>query len=120
MHESVVPKLEIIAEIEKTSLSYTSVYNGYFLDYYGIPRIKTYQRNVSIVIDVANGVAGIPAEGKTPVAFTYTLDVAKFAVALLTLESWPKESWVIGDRIAWSEFLSLAEAARGTCPMNLD
>jgi nucleoside-diphosphate-sugar epimerase len=66
-----------------------------------------------IVIDVANNAAAIPGSGNVPVAFTHTTDVASFTAKLLNLEKWPRESYVVGEKLTWNEFLSLVERVKG-------
>lgn len=108
-----MPKLKIIEELEQTSLEYMAVYNGYFLDYYGLPHVKSYLANIPIIVDVANGTAAIPGSGEIPVAFTYTFDVAKIVAASLKLPKWPKTAYIIGDKVTGNQLLKLAEEARG-------
>lgn len=96
-----------------TSLEHTVIYNGYFLDYYGNGTVPSHLQIVPAVIDMTNNAAAIPGSGNTPVAFTHTLDIAKFVVALLGVESWPKESFIIGDKVTWNQFVELAESVKG-------
>ena len=107
-------KCDLIKELKRTSsLEYTVVYNGYFLDYFGNDRIKSYLKRIPVVIDIPHHTAAIPGSGNTPVAFTHTSDIAQFVVASLDLPEWPEESWIIGDKVTWNEALRLAEAAKG-------
>ncbi|KAJ3540732.1 hypothetical protein NM208_g4931 [Fusarium decemcellulare] len=87
-------KLAAMAELERTSLERTIVCNGFFLDYWGMPKVKSYL--------------------STPVVLTYSVDVAKYTAALLTLEKWEQESYAIGTKLSLNEFLRLAEEVRGT------
>lgn len=90
------------------------MYNGYFLDYYGAPKVKTYMPPMALFIDLQSKFAAIPASGDVPVVFTHTFDVAKFTAALLTKDKWEKESYVIGDRVTLNEFVRIAESVSGT------
>jgi len=65
------------------------------------------------VLDTVNNVAGIPATGNTPVAFTHTSDVAKYVAASVDQPKWNEATTVIGDKVTWNEFLRLAEEAKG-------
>lgn len=103
-----------MAELEKTSLEWTIICNGAFLDYYGMPKVKSYLTPTAIVVDMAAAKAAIPGSGNTPVVFTYSGDVAKYTAAALTLPKWEKESYIIGDKLIWNEFVKLAEEVRGT------
>ncbi|KAH6981638.1 hypothetical protein BKA56DRAFT_549473 [Ilyonectria sp. MPI-CAGE-AT-0026] len=102
-------------ELEKTkSLEWTTILNGFFLDYFGMPKVKSYLQPTTLVLDVAHNTAGIPGSGNVPVVFTHSFDVAKYTGRLLGLEKWEKESYVIGDKLTWNEFRKLAEEAKGT------
>lgn len=106
-------KLDAIDALEKTSLEYTSYYVGYFLDYWGYPRVKTYQLPFVIAVDMEHSKAAIPGKGDTLVTFTHTFDVAKYVTASLDLPKWDKESYVIGESVTWNEFVRIAEEAKG-------
>ncbi|KAL6401271.1 hypothetical protein AUP68_15138 [Ilyonectria robusta] len=62
---------------------------------------------------MANNTAAILGSGDVPVVFTHTADVAKFVAASLALSQWEPDTYVIGDKLTWHEFLPLAEAAKG-------
>ncbi|KAH6880819.1 hypothetical protein B0T10DRAFT_531810 [Thelonectria olida] len=106
-------KLEAVEALEKTSLEFTLFYVGYFLDFWGYPRVKSYQRQNTIAVDIENNTAAIPGSGDTPVTFTHTFDIAEFVAASLDLPSWERDSYVIGDSVTWNEFLSIAEEVKG-------
>ncbi|EKG12323.1 hypothetical protein MPH_10440 [Macrophomina phaseolina MS6] len=107
-------RLDAVEELKKTDLEWTRFQNGYFMDYWGMPYIKSYQQPFIPFVDVANKMAAIPGDGNTPVVFTYSYDVAKFVVAALDLPKWDDEFYIIGDKVTWNEFLKLAENARGS------
>ncbi|CAN9080104.1 unnamed protein product [Alternaria alternata] len=88
--------LDILAS---TSLEYTAVSNGIFMDYYGFPKVKSYLGNLPRVIDMAGNAAAIPGSGDVPVVFSYSFD---------------KELVIIGDKMTWNEFLVVAEETKGT------
>lgn len=100
--------------LEDTSLEYTSVVNGLFLDYYVVPHVKSYLPPLALAIDIANKTAAIPGSGDVPVVFTYSFDVGNFVAALLAQSSWQKESYIIGDKVTLNELLAIAEEARGS------
>lgn len=100
--------------MESTSLEWTAVLNGYFLDYYGAPKVKTYMPPMSLVVDLSSNFAAIPGSGDVPVVFTHTFDVGKFVAALLTKKEWEKESYIIGDKLTLKEFVHIAEEVKGT------
>lgn len=107
-------KIAYLNALEKTSVEYTAVINGFFLDYYVEPHVKSYLTGLTLAIDIANKTAAIPGSGKVSVVFTYSFDIGKFVAALLGQSTWEKESYVIGDKVTLNEFLAIAEEARGS------
>ncbi|KAF2846929.1 NAD(P)-binding protein [Plenodomus tracheiphilus IPT5] len=97
-----------------SNLEYTSILNGFFLDYYGTPNIETHLPPFPFILDIANNTAAIPASGNVPIIFTYSFDVARFVARLLREPVWEKESIIVGDQLTWTQFLALAEEVRGT------
>jgi hypothetical protein len=108
-------KLAAAARLRSTtSLEYTFVSNGFFLDYFGMPKVKTYlNHQLVFAVDVANNVAAIPGTGDVPIVFTHTFDVAKFVAAVVGVPDWPERSTVIGDKKSWNEFVAIAEEVKG-------
>ena len=100
--------------LKHTSLEYTAVNNGVFMDYWVVPHVKSYLGGgITFAIDMANMAAALPGSGNTPVVFSYSFDIGNLVAALLTLPTWERESYIVGDRITWNEFLAIAEEARG-------
>lgn len=106
-------KLDAVEALEKTSLEYTLFYVGYFLDFWGYPRVKSFQRPNIIAVDIEHKRAAIPGTGNTPVTFTHSLDTAEYVAASLDLPKWELESYVVGDTVTWNEFLGIAEDTIG-------
>ncbi|KAF4534428.1 NmrA-like family protein [Lasiodiplodia theobromae] len=108
-------RLAAYEELSKTDLEWTRVYNGFFLDYYAQPHVRSHQVRLPFAIDVENKVAAIPGTGDEIATFTYTYDIARFVSALMDLPAggWPEKSIVIGDKLSFNELLKLAEEARG-------
>ncbi|KAF5008658.1 hypothetical protein FDECE_5070 [Fusarium decemcellulare] len=106
-------KKSALVELESSALEWTTIYNGYFLDYFGTPKVKSYIDDIALFIDMPENTAVIPGSGEVPVVFTHTFDVAKFVAALLDLAKWPREVHIIGDRLTWNEMLKLAEEVKG-------
>ncbi|KAI8656196.1 NAD(P)-bd-dom domain-containing protein [Fusarium keratoplasticum] len=100
--------------LRTTGLQWTEIAPGYFLDYWGMPYIKTHLTATVPVIDIANAVAAIPGTGDEPVAFSYSFDVAKVVARLLEIPEWQQTTYIIGDKLSWNELLGLAQEARGT------
>ncbi|SPO06190.1 uncharacterized protein DNG_08879 [Cephalotrichum gorgonifer] len=110
-----IDKLRYVKALESTSLEWTAVFNGLFLDFYGTgPNTPTYLNPLAIVFDLPNNIAAIPGSGDVPVTFTHTFDVGRFTAALLTKSKWEKESYVIGDKLTLNDFLRVAEEVKGT------
>ncbi|KAM0553380.1 hypothetical protein ACHAPJ_007394 [Fusarium lateritium] len=107
-------KLDLIAALEATStLEYTVVLNGYFADAWVAPKVKSYQDPMALVVDIPNEFAAIPGSGNELVVFTHTFDIARFVALLIGAPKWDKESYIIGDKISWNQFLQIAEEAKG-------
>jgi hypothetical protein len=106
-------KLNYMEALKSTSLEYTAVNNGVFMDYWVVPHVKSYLGGgITFAIDMANKAAAIPGSGNTPVVFNYSFDIGNLVAALPTLSTWEKESYIVGDRITWNESLAIAEEAR--------
>lgn len=110
---STAVKAQTIAELKKTSLEYTAFYNGILLDYYSTPVFKSYMHSVTIVVDLPHNTAAIPGSGNTPVTFTHTFDLGKYADRVLDLEKWEPEYYIVGDQVTWNEFVKIAEESKG-------
>lgn len=107
-------RFQAIEALKKTTLEWTRVHPGYFMDYYGRSSNVT---GSPFVIDVPGNAAAIPGSGNEPLAMTHTYDVGRFVGALLSLESgqWDESTYLYGERVTWNEVLTLVENARGTC-----
>lgn len=104
------------AALRKTSLEWTRVANGYFMDYWGIPRGLKSQMTPSgdFAIDIAHKKAAIPGDGNQVMCFTYTYDVGKYLSAWLELtDKWEETTYIYGERTTWNGFLKEAEAITG-------
>jgi hypothetical protein len=105
-------KLDLLASLKKTSLEYTTFYNGYFFDYF-VPTVPTYLQPLALMIDIPNNAIAIPGTGDVPVVFTHTWDIAKFVTAYIEKPEWDREAYIIGDKITFNEFVRLAEDIKG-------
>ncbi|KAI9839649.1 MAG: hypothetical protein M1819_002275 [Sarea resinae] len=112
----VTPKLQAVAELKQnTSLEYTLFHTGFFLDYWGMPKVPSYLKPMTLIFDIPHATAAIPGTGDTPVVLSHTFDVAKFVAARLAQAdgAWTEHSVIIGDKVTLNQFLALAEAATG-------
>jgi hypothetical protein len=74
-----------MANIRKTNLEWIQFYNGFFLDYYGMPYIESDLSPVTFVVDMATKTAVIPVTVDEEFSLTYSRDLGKFVVAVLDL-----------------------------------
>lgn len=86
---------------------------GYFLDYWGYPRVPTHQTPMVLAVDIEHEVAAIPGTGDTPISFVHTCDIAEFVVASLDLPKWDEQSYILGEKVTWNEFVKIAEEVKG-------
>ncbi|EED13624.1 conserved hypothetical protein [Talaromyces stipitatus ATCC 10500] len=101
-------------ELRKTKLEWTRFSNGFFLDYYGSPNVKTHLPTITFAVDIASREAAIPGTGNEPIALTYSSDVAKFASAFLSLPKWEEITYCYGEKTTWNEFIKAAEDITGS------
>jgi hypothetical protein len=106
-------KLAAAERLKTSGLEYTFVSNGFFMDYYGLPKVKSYLQPFVFAVDISNNTAAIPGSGDDPVVFTHTFDVAKYVTALVGAEAWPERSIIIGDKLTWNQLVALAEGIKG-------
>ncbi|KAL0930046.1 NmrA-like family protein [Colletotrichum truncatum] len=109
-----LPLLRARRALAKTHLETTRVAIGLFMDYWGQPHIPSTLRPFSWGIDIASHRAVIPGTGNEQFTVTYSKDVARFAVKLVS----DKNKWLIDSNISGSdtclnEVLSLAERITG-------
>lgn len=105
--------MKTIETLKSTNLEWTSVQNGYFLDYYGMPHVETNLKPLAFVLDVANKAASIPGTGNEAMTFTYTKDLGKFVNASLDLPNWSYPMICYSHKTTWNRALKIAEEARG-------
>ncbi|KAJ5605150.1 hypothetical protein N7510_010304 [Penicillium lagena] len=102
-----------IDELKTTELEWTTIYNGYFMDFFGTPHVKSNMGIFAIHIDMASKAAAIPGTGDEKISFTYTYDIAKFVDAALDLPEWQQSLFCYGDICTYNEVLKLAEKNTG-------
>lgn len=112
-------KLVSLQTLEQTSLEYASFHIGYFLDYYGMPKIPTFMSPYPFVLDAANNAAAIPGSGDNPIVFNYSHDVAKYVVASLDLDRWERDFYIASTKMTWNEGVKLIEDVKGTLRIDL-
>ncbi|KUJ18607.1 NAD(P)-binding protein [Mollisia scopiformis] len=100
--------------LEASSLEWTVVYNGYFMDYFGMPQLASRLAPYVVLLDIPGNAAAIPGDGNKLVTFTHTSDVGRFVTALIDFEEWDRVSFIIGDKMTLNEAVKLAEVAKGS------
>ncbi|KAB2109872.1 hypothetical protein AG0111_0g2243 [Alternaria gaisen] len=83
-------------------------------DYWGYPYVPTHVTPLTMAVDMQNEFAALPGTGTTPISFIHTVDIAKFVAASLDLPKWDEESYILGNRLAWNDFVKTAEEVKGT------
>jgi phosphoserine aminotransferase len=86
---------------------------GFFMDYWGMPHVKTQLSPMTIAVDMANCEAAIPGDGNDIIAMTYSYDMARFIARLLESEKWEEFSVVVGDEITYNQLVKIGERVRG-------
>lgn len=105
--------LDAADRLKSSSLKYTRVIPGFFMDYWGMPHAKTNLHPYIFGINIADGVAAIPGDGNDIICMTYTYDLAHYMVKLLELEDWPEFSVFVGAPVTYNEILAIAEDIKG-------
>jgi nucleoside-diphosphate-sugar epimerase len=86
---------------------------GFFMDYWGMPHVKTQLSPMTIAVDMANCEAAIPGDGNDIIAMTYSYDMARFIARLLESEKWEEFSVVVGDETTYNQLVKIGERVRG-------
>lgn len=96
-----------------SSLEYTRVIPGFFMDYWGMPHVETHLQPFTFGIDISSGTAAIPGDGNNVICMTYTYDLATYLVKALDLDQWPEFSIFVGDEVTYNQLLAMAEEFTG-------
>ncbi|PSN73450.1 NAD(P)-binding protein [Corynespora cassiicola Philippines] len=107
------PHIAAQQELAKTSLEWTRIYPGLFLEYYA-PSLPTYIQRNAAMVDVDGGIAAIPGTGNDPIDFTYTFDTGRYIAALLSLPAWEPKYFIAGETKTWNQVVEIAERVKGT------
>lgn len=99
--------------LEKTSLVYTRIANGWFLDYYGMPHWKTNLEPWLNVLNMESKWAAIPGDGGVQASFVTSQDMSRFVARLMDADKWDQISAIRGVTLSLDELLQMAEKARG-------
>lgn len=108
-------KLKAKDALAASSLEYTLVSIGFFLDYWSTPRIQTRIANAPpMFLDFGNRFASLPGDGSTKMVLTHSRDAGRFTVALLNVPRWETRYSIIGNRLSLKEAVENAEEVLGT------
>ena len=106
--------LEAADLLRESHLDFTRVIFGWFSDYFGVPHTKSNMKPFKYALDFDSRKAAIPGDGKAPVTFLHSTDVARYIAALLEEEAqWPEISAFASDKLTWNDLVELAEKATG-------
>jgi hypothetical protein len=102
----------------KKALEFCLIHCGIFLDFFCWSKSTYLKAGFPLVVDLDNDVAAIPGTGEEKVVFTHTWDTAKFVVAVLGLDRWEKDVYVVGEKMSWKDVAQNVETAKGTPLLN--
>ncbi|KAJ5156757.1 hypothetical protein N7492_009560 [Penicillium capsulatum] len=105
--------LDAADSLKASSLQYTRVIPGFFMDYWGMPLARTNLQPYTFGVSLSHRVAIIPGDGNNVICMTYTYDMAKYVARLLELDEWPEFSVIVGDQVTYNQLLEMAEEIRG-------
>ncbi|KAI1079801.1 NmrA-like family protein [Whalleya microplaca] len=100
-------------ELEKTSLEFTYIYVGMFMDYYGVPYIETHLRPLPGWFDEVNNTVTVSGDGNAYCVMSYTKDVARYTALALELDQWPKVLKIMASRLTENQLVGLIEKNLG-------
>ncbi|KAJ5778246.1 hypothetical protein N7520_001492 [Penicillium odoratum] len=106
--------LDAASRLENSSLKYTRVIPGFFMDYWGMPHIQTNLHPYTFGINISKREAAIPGDGNDSICMTYTHDMANYVIKALDLDEWPEFSVIVGDKVTYNQILSMAEDITGS------
>ncbi|KAJ5128668.1 hypothetical protein N7526_006834 [Penicillium atrosanguineum] len=105
--------LDAADKLKSSSLKYTRVIPGFFMDYWGMPNAKTNLSPYTFGINIGSGIAAIPGDGSDVICMTYTYDMATYLVKAFDLDEWPEFSVIVGDQVTYNQVLAMAEEITG-------
>ncbi|KAJ6161358.1 hypothetical protein N7470_004754 [Penicillium chermesinum] len=91
--------LDAANRLKSSSLQFTRVVPGFFMDYWGMPNIQSNLQPYSFGINIAKHSAAIPGNGDDVICTTYSYDMANYLVKLLDLDEWPEFSVIVGTSV---------------------
>lgn len=95
--------------LEKTTLEYTLIYPGMFMDYFGMPRVASSLRPLCFFVDPMNVQAILPGDGEAKMSMTFTTDAARYIALALDLPKWPRIMTTAVSTVTLNELVRLIE-----------
>lgn len=111
-------KQPIIEALKRTPLEYTQFQNGILMNYFcsgsqnqaeGLSGLSP----MAFLLDVVNGKAMVPGDGKVNFTTTDVRDVGRFVAASLDLEKWEPEFGMSGSTLTYDQLVEAAEKVTG-------
>ncbi|KAL3459411.1 pyridoxal phosphate-dependent transferase [Aspergillus heterothallicus] len=98
--------------LKSTNLQFTRVIPGFFMDYWGMPHVKSHLEKYTFGVDMASCTAVIPGDGNDEIGMTYTYDMAHFIAQLLERNDWEEFSVIVGDEVTYNQLVEIGEEVR--------
>ncbi|KAL4800768.1 pyridoxal phosphate-dependent transferase [Aspergillus venezuelensis] len=100
---------------QSKTLKFTRVIPGFFMDYWGLPHVKSNLEQHTMLVDMENCKAVIPGSGDDVIGMTYSYDMALFIARLLEIDAseWEEFSVIVGDEVSANQLVKLGEKVRG-------
>lgn len=96
------------------TLEYAYVYPGMFMDYFGLPRVKSVLRPLCFFVDPAHAQAILPTNGgEAKMSMTSTTDLARYLALALDLAAWPRVLSTVTSTVTVHELVQLVEKSLG-------
>jgi hypothetical protein len=96
-----------------TTLEFSYIYTGMFMDYFGLPRVPSSLRPLCFCVDPASGQAILPGDGEGRMSMTTTTDAARYLVLALGLDKWPRIMSTVTSTVSMNELVRLYEETLG-------
>ncbi|KAL2202639.1 hypothetical protein CC79DRAFT_1164496 [Sarocladium strictum] len=92
-----------------TTLEYTYIYPGMFMDYFGMPRVASSLRPLCFFVDPEKGLAILPGDGEAKMSMTFTTDAARYIALALDMDKWPRIMTTAVSTVTLNELVRLIE-----------
>ena len=107
------PLVHAAEALDKSSLKYTRIAIGMFMDYMGLPHIPSNLRNFQWAFDFPSRRAVVLGTGNELITMTYSKDLARFVARLIDEDEWPEYSFISGSDVTQNQIVAIAEKALG-------